>query len=407
MTNLQKPRNLYAMVVDPRGYTPPYDQALCHGLAEAGCRVMLATAEHSELDWKFGESFSRWNRFCELTSQFPTDGSCSVIHKTMQAFDYAVSLKKFVRLVHREQPDVIHFQWLAAPLLDQVCLSLLRKQAKLILTLHNTTLFHGAVSKYRALGLRTALRQVDAIVVHTNFSRQRLLEKSWVEESRIHVIPHGAFAHYRSVPFQESEVARPKRLLFFGNLQPYKGLDTLLLAFAQIEPKLRQTTRLVIAGRPIMETQPLFDLARRLGIQEQIDWILRPITEEEVCRLFSQATAVALPYREIDQSGVLMTAIACGKPVIATAAGGIPETVQDGVHGYLVPRDDPEAFAAAASRLLASDQRVRQMGEAMQRLSAGRLAWSNIAALTSNLYRKLLGEPSPASIPAFAAREAA
>jgi glycosyltransferase involved in cell wall biosynthesis len=250
------------------------------------------------------------------------------------------------------------------------------------------------------------MRLFDAIVVHTDFSRRRLLERGWVEESRVRVIPHGAFEHYRRSA-QGSHSTLGRRLLFFGNLQPYKGVDTLLVAFSKIPPELRSKIRLVIAGRPIMDPKPLLELARDRGIYESIDWILRPIPEEQVSTLFQEATVIVLPYREIDQSGVLMTAIACGKPVIASAVGGIPETIEDGVHGRLVSPDDPDALAQALGELLSSQERLHAMECAMQALSSGAYAWANIAERTVEVYRELLHQPVRSAVPGFAEREPA
>ena len=89
-----------------------------------------------------------------------------------------------------------------------------------------------------------------------------------------------------------------------------------------------------------------------LGIQNRVEWNLRFIPEREVAALFRSATVVALPYLEIDQSGVLMTAIGFERPIVATRIGGIPETIQDGVHGALVEPGDVAGLAEALGRML-------------------------------------------------------
>jgi glycosyltransferase involved in cell wall biosynthesis len=93
-----------------------------------------------------------------------------------------------------------------------------------------------------------------------------------------------------------------------------------------------------------------------------------------------------------------MTAIAFGKPVIATKVGGIPETVRDGVHGYLVPAGDGDELARAASTLLTSGEQLRKMGQAMRDLSIGSFSWNTIAGSTMNLYQKLLGHAESLAI---------
>jgi glycosyltransferase involved in cell wall biosynthesis len=147
-----------------------------------------------------------------------------------------------------------------------------------------------------------------------------------------------------------------------------------------------------------MDVEPLRQLSRDLGIDSRVDWMLRPIAESEVPALFRSADAVVLPYREIDQSGVLMTAIAFGKPVLATRVGGIPEIIQDGVHGYLVEAEDVAALAHAADCLLSCKERRLEMESAVRALCKGSLGWSSIASKTLDLYRHVLEPRSSAEV---------
>ena len=313
-----------------------------------------------------------------------------MIGKAGEGIRHTLGLRRFATMARKRGAEIIHFQWLPLPALDQLCLASLRRRAKLVLTLHNTTLLHGVVSRWRGLGFTTALRQFDAVVVHTEFSKKKILEQGWMKEEKIRVVPHGVLQYYSGIETEHSDAEPTRNLLFFGNLLPYKGVDILLRAFARLSPKSAQNTRLTIAGRPEMNVEPLQRLARQLQIDDRVDWISRPIRESEVPSLFRSATAVVLPYREIDQSGVLMTAIAFGKPILATRVGGIPETIQDGVHGYLVPPEDPDSLAVAADRLLEDPECRKRMGTAVCDLRNGRLSWTSVASRTVSLYHDLL-----------------
>jgi glycosyltransferase involved in cell wall biosynthesis len=88
-----------------------------------------------------------------------------------------------------------------------------------------------------------------------------------------------------------------------------------------------------------------------LGLQDRVELRDGFVSNEEAALLFSAADAAVLPYRSATQSGVVQLAFAYGTPVIATAVGGLPEAVSDGVDGLLCPPDDPQALAAAISRL--------------------------------------------------------
>jgi glycosyltransferase involved in cell wall biosynthesis len=96
-----------------------------------------------------------------------------------------------------------------------------------------------------------------------------------------------------------------------------------------------------------------------------------------------------LPYREIDQSGVLMTAIAFDKPIIASRIGGLAETIQDGVHGRLFPAGDVPALTAALQEILAHPERRRYMGKAVRELRES-ISWENSADRTMKMYEQFL-----------------
>jgi glycosyltransferase involved in cell wall biosynthesis len=139
-----------------------------------------------------------------------------------------------------------------------------------------------------------------------------------------------------------------------------------------------------------MDAAPLRKLARDLEIEPQVAWRLNYIAEEEVAPLFRSAALVVLPYRNIDQSGVLMTAVAFGKAIIASRIGGIPDVIQDGVHGLLVNPGDPQDLAAALRDLLTNPARRLAMEQATNKLAKTELSWAASAQKTVEVYRKVV-----------------
>ena len=117
------------------------------------------------------------------------------------------------------------------------------------------------------------------------------------------------------------------------------------------------------------------------------------VSEAERARLFARASVVALPYVEASGSGVLPLAHAYGKPVVASAVGGLADAVDDGRTGLLVPPGDPEALATAIVRLLHDDALRRRLGAAGRRVVE--TAWSphEVAGRTLATYRRAVGEP--------------
>ena len=175
------------------------------------------------------------------------------------------------------------------------------------------------------------------------------MERFGADPARVHVIPHGAFDYLTR---QEHEAAAARRswpavegpvILWFGVLRPYKGVDVLMEAFREMEG-----AELWIVGRPWMAVEPLKEAARAAG--GTVRFVDRFVTDPEIPAFFRRADVVVLPYRRIDQSGVLYTALAFGKAMVLSDVGGFSEVGR--VHGAaeLVPPEDPVALRDGARR---------------------------------------------------------
>lgn len=146
--------------------------------------------------------------------------------------------------------------------------------------------------------------------------------------------------------------------LFFGFVRPYKGLDGLLAAWPLVLRAL-PVARLLIVGE---FWEPLKDFRARasaLGVVDSLTIIDRYVRDEELGTVFGAADLVVMPYVTATGSAVAPLALHFGRPMVATAVGGIPEAVTDGVSGLLVPPGDPAALADALVRVL-GDPRLRQ-----------------------------------------------
>jgi glycosyltransferase involved in cell wall biosynthesis len=144
------------------------------------------------------------------------------------------------------------------------------------------------------------------------------------------------------------ESAQPaRRLLFFGLVRPYKGLDVLLRALAAGPPDVALTVAGEFWGGP----EATRNLIAELGLTGRVE--LRPgyVDAAEVPALFAAADALVLPYRSGTASQNVDLAHLHGRPVVATRVGTLPTAVADGVDGLLVPPEDPAALGAALRRL--------------------------------------------------------
>lgn len=366
-------------LVDPPAYTPPYDHSLAAALARAGAHVELSTSRPT-YDAPVADGFAVREDF----------------YRRAMARDRSTNARRALRLAehlpgmlrHRHAGgrgvDVVHYQWLTLEALDS---ALLVRGVPRVFTSHNV-LRRGA-GRLREEGARRVAAAVDAVVVHTRAGGREMADRYGADPEKVRVIPHGAFdyltrqPHEAPLPPELAAVEGPV-ILCFGVLRPYKGVDVLIEAFEGIEG-----AELWIVGRPWMDVAPLRAAAARAG--GTVRFVDRFVAETELPAYFRRADVVALPYRDIDQSGVLYTALAFGKAIVASAIGGFSEVAED--HGALVPvpPGDPAALREAVAALV-SDPAARTAQEGRAAAAAtGPYSWDEAARLTLLLYEDLVG----------------
>lgn len=398
-------RKRSVVMVDPSCYSLPYDYSLCQALASQGWSVALERSRFLYGDFRLACDVEVRERFYRVAHQF--SGSRGMIWKCLKGVEHVSGTMDLLRRARKERPDIIHYQWLTAPAVEARFFEHLSRIAPLVLTLHNTTLFHGKpCTRFQGLGFRSVFKHLDAVIVHSEYSKRRIVEENWITPENVHVIPHGVLDLYARSQQEQQLTASGNVILFFGAIAEYKGLDVLLRAFAKMPDEVRDGSRIVVAGRPNMNMEPIFELARELGIESRIEWRLRFLQDDEVLEVFRMATVVALPYREIDQSGVLLTAIGFDKPVVATRIGGIAETIEHGKHGMLVEPGNADGFAQSFCSVLEDTTRRESMQQEIRQLRVNQLSWESIGRRTIGLYESLIARRStikPAKAPVVAA----
>jgi glycosyltransferase involved in cell wall biosynthesis len=232
---------------------------------------------------------------------------------------------------------------------------------------------------------RRLYERFDAIVVHSEHGRARLTGELSIDPDRVHVIPHGVFAHLADVPpaagGRAPFLTEKPVVLCFGLMRPYKGIDVLLEAWRGIED-----AELWVAGMPRMDISDL-----RASAPPNVRFVPRFITDSELPAYFQRADLVVLPYREIDQSGVLFTALAFGKPLLLSDVGGFPEVAATGA-ARIVPAGNPAALREGLRELLGDPSALLTMAERARAAAEGLYGWGAIARGTLELYESLLRE---------------
>jgi glycosyltransferase involved in cell wall biosynthesis len=365
-------------LVDPSAFTPPYDHALAAALARAGADVELVTSRFQYGPVPREEGYRVSEPFYRRTAARPLEARGRM---ALKLAEHVPDMLRHRR--HAETADLVHWQWLTVQPLD---VWLLAPKRPRVLTAHDVIPREPRPGQIAAT--RRLVGRMDAVVVHSEHGAARLRDELGLAEDRIRVIPHGAFDYLtrqpeeRPLPPELAEVEGPV-VLFFGLLRPYKGLDVLLEAFREL-----RGAELWVVGMPRMPIEPLREAAARC--EATVRFVPRFVTDPEIPAFFRRADLVVLPYREIDQSGVLYTALAFGKPMVLSSVGGFTEVAGEHGAGRLVPPGDAGALAAALEDLLGSDSDRARLAEAARAAAAGPYSWDGIAERTMALYRELL-----------------
>jgi alpha-maltose-1-phosphate synthase len=287
-------------------------------------------------------------------------------------------VRALFKAIVQAQPQVVHeLSWslwmnLARPMFPRV---------PLVATIHDVSRHPGDRQSFELL-LDRQWRRADQVIVHAEAIKHQLVNEAGVSAHKVNVIPLGAYDLYRN--WTGSDIhEQTNTILFFGRIWEYKGLQFLIEA----EPLITQqvpNARIVIAGEG-----ESFEKYERLMVHKDRFLVHNYyIPDEMIARLFQEASIVVLPYIEASQSAVLAIAYAFGKPVIATPVGGIPEVLENGKTGYLVPPRDAQSLAKAVITLLQNPELRKEMGRNALEKARSDLSWSSIAHTTLQVYQK-------------------
>ena len=365
-------------LVDPSAYTPPYDHALSAALARAGAEVELVTSRFPYGPTPAAQGYRVTESFYRRSARRGPGGRGRMALKLAEHVPGMLRLRAGAR-----HADVVHFQWLSVQPLD---VHLLPPTRPRLLTAHDVIPREprrGQISATRRLVAR-----MDAVVVHSEHGAARLRDEVGADPARVHVIPHGAFDYLTRLPEErplppELAAVEGPVVLLFGLLRPYKGIEVLLEAFREVEG-----AELWIVGMPRMPLEPLRELAGR--VPATVRFVPRFVTDPEIPAFFRRADLVVLPYREIDQSGVLYSALAFGRPLVLSDVGGFGEVARNHGAARLVPPGDGTALAAAIQNLVDDPAARDELAAAAARAAAGPYSWDAVAERTLALYRSLL-----------------
>lgn len=255
--------------------------------------------------------------------------------------------------------------------------------------------------EYRLAGEREILRFSDSIVVSTQAEFVQLQWLYQCDTSKVSVIPPGVdSSRFYPIPKDEAKeyigfTTELPILLFVGRIEPLKGIDTLIQAVAIMRLQGSNVCLTIIGGDPeesssdqASELSRLKRISEAAGVADAITFLGKR-SQDSLPYYYSAAEAVVVPSQYESFGMVALEAMACGVPVVASQIGGLAFLVQDGVTGFTVPVDEPQALADRLLLCVNQKELRSQLGRQAAEL-AGEYAWEKIAGRVLNLYRRVI-----------------
>ena len=271
-------------------------------------------------------------------------------------------------------PDIVHITHLFPPYGFYYYLFF---RNKLIVTIHDPIPHSGEASLWTERLRRFGLKRVKAVVLLNQNEDQTssFCSRYRIRRNKIFYSSLGPYDVLRVIPDHNNSIASSD-FLFIGRISPYKGVDILLKAMDLLHKK-NSSIRLIIAGAGDF----WFDINPYLS-RDNIIITNRFISITELVSLINHTKFVVCPYSEGTQSGVIMSALALQKPVIATDVGDFSTIISDGVNGFLVEPNSIVALAETMEKALSSQTTIRR--------SITNKTWIEISKTYLDIYNNIL-----------------
>jgi glycosyltransferase involved in cell wall biosynthesis len=363
-----------------------YDLSLCRGLLNAGLRVSLYTCDETVDPEIQGLNFHPFYR-----------GIYGQRSRWLQALRYIKATFASLRSAAASSVTVCHFHAfndLKAELVLMTMAKLFGR--KLVLTVHDVGSLAGHVTGKRMV-TGWIYRLADRVIVHNNVSMRELIANG-VPPQIITIIPHGHFLEsMREMPPKETARRKleielsAKVVLFFGQIKDTKGLDLLIEALPAVADEVPEVL-LLIAGRPWKTSfSPFDELIDKLNVRARCRLHIGFVPNDKVADFYAAADLMALPYRRIYQSGVLLMAMTYARPVVVSDLAGMVEIVSDGVNGYVFRQESKDDLAKVLIRALQDEAGGLLLSERALDYIREHHNWDKIGRSTAALYRDVLG----------------
>src|SRR6056297_3008020 len=266
---------------------------------------------------------------------------------------------KTAREIIKYDPDAVVLPWWVSFWAPQfmVMAGLVKRysRARIVFVCHNVVAHESTLLD--KIATRMVLGLGDGFLVHSDADRRNLLQM--LPEAKVCKRFHPTYDVFQFAGFDRDECRRQlgvggNVLLFFGFVREYKGLKYLLAAMPEILQQVPVT--LLVVGEFWKDKAGYLDVIRELGIGDNVTIVDEYIPNEAVGKYFAAADLVVQPYVSATGSGVVQVAYGFERPVVATDVGCLPEIVEHGRTGYVIPPASSKSIADAVVSFFEEDR---------------------------------------------------
>lgn len=297
--------------------------------------------------------------------------------------NFWVNIKLFLFLI-KEEFDIIHLT--IYPYYFEFWKFFFRK--KIVLTVHDPFQHSSEISKANNIYRKLSFSLFSNFILLNRTQKQEFIDFYHLRHKNIYDSQLSCYDYLHMYSdFKSNIIPTMKYILFFGRITAYKGLAYLLPAMQKIHQSFPDV-QLVIAGSGKFP----FDISS----YQNLDYIKiynRFISDEEQALFMRNSLFVICPYTDATQSGVVMSAFAFNKVVVATNVGALPEMVVDDRYGIIIPPCSQDAIEEAVCNLLSDDNKLKRMEKNIQEdYSYGENSWKKISKGVLEIYKDILNK---------------
>lgn len=292
-----------------------------------------------------------------------------------------LTIFRMVCVILHKKINIVHLTW--PPRYGEFFTYLLRK--RIVITMHDPLPHSSEDTWLNRLHRDVCFRLLNDFILLNETQKEDFIKTYHMGAKRVVLSHLSAYTNLQNIKPQKPDVSN--YVLFFGGISSHKGIEYLCEAMDKVCKK-HPDVKLVVAGKGKI----YFDL-NQYAIYSNGHLVLlnRYLDDTELVGLIRSSLFVVCPYVDATQSGVIMSAFALNKPVIATNVGALPSMVKNGLYGTIVPPRDATSLATAINTLIEDPQKIEAMTENIKHdYSKGKYSWNAIAQGITDIYTKKL-----------------